>query len=128
MLAPPCYPKIPGRHIGVNGRPGGGVGAVADHHRRDEHAVAAHEGVLAYRGAVLVHAVVVGKDHPGPDVGPGADLRVAHVGQVRDLAAGADRGVLELDVAADVPVGLDPGARPQVGVRPDGDPGTKLDL
>src|SRR5690606_31878214 len=74
---------------------------VADPDRGDEGVVGAGLGVVADRGPVLVGAVVVGEDRAGPDVGLLADLGVSDVGQVRDLGAVPDLGVLGLDVRPD---------------------------
>src|SRR5579875_2208468 len=75
---------------------------------------------------VLGYAVVVGEDRGGADVGVRADVRVAHVRQVRHLGALADHGVLHLDVAAG------PCARPQLRAGPEvgerADAGTGPDL
>src|SRR5690606_16454875 len=70
-------------------------------------------------GAVLVHTVVVHGHRRGTDVGVLADGRVADVGEVRDLAALADLGVLRLDERADLALAPQPGAGPQVGERSD---------
>ena len=71
-------------------------------------------------GAVLVHAVVVGRDRAGPDVGALTDGRVADVRQVRHFGTTAERRVLRLDERADFAVLADYCAGAQVGERADG--------
>ena len=63
------------------------VRAVADRHRRDQHAVAADVHVVADHRAVLVRAVVVGGDAAGAVVDARADRGVAEVGEVVGLRA-----------------------------------------
>ena len=89
-------------HVATDDAAGAGVRAVADGHRGDEHVVGARAGVRADGRAVLVDAVVVDGHRRGADVRVLADRRVAHVGQVRDLRAGADLRVLRLDERADL--------------------------
>ena len=69
--------------------------------------------------AVLSHSVVVDEDRRRADVGAHADLGVADVRQVRHLGAGADHGVLGLDVRADLAAVAEAGAWPEVGKRAD---------
>src|SRR6185436_6238578 len=64
--------------------------------------------------------VVVRGDGRGAEVGPLADLGVADVGQVRDLRAGADVGVLDLDERARLAPAPQDGAGAQVRVGADG--------
>ena len=94
--------------------------------RRHQHGVRADAHVVADRGMVLGHPVVVHEDRRRADVRVLADVRVAHVGQVRHLGPLAHRGVLQLDVAADVRPRADPGARAQPGERPDARAGADL--
>ena len=94
-----------------------GVGAVADGHRRDEHGVRAGAHVRADGGALLGRAVVVDEHAGRADVAVLADVGVADVGQVRHLGAGADGGVLGLDERAELAVGAQHGAGPQVRER-----------
>src|SRR5436190_1154427 len=67
------------------------------------------------RRAVLVAAVVVGGDVAGGDVAVLADVGVADVGEVRDLRARADLGVLDLDKRAGLGLRVQVGAGAQVG-------------
>ena len=112
-----------GRHVLGDHRTGRGVRPVPDAQRRHQHGVRADAHVIAHRGAVLGHPVVVHEDRGRADVRLLADVRVAHVGQVRHLGPLADRGVLQLHVGADMRSRADPGARPQPGVRTDVAPG-----
>ena len=73
-------------------------------------------------GAVLGHAVVVGEDRAGADVGALTDLGVTDVGQVRHLGAVGDRRVLGLHERADLPGDPELRARPEVGERTDTGP------
>src|SRR5690606_5542051 len=99
-----------------------GVGAVTDGDGGDEHVVGAGARARPDLRAVLVHAVVVDEDGRGADVRVLADLRVADVGQVRHLRAGADLGVLRLDERPDLAVLAEHRVLTQVGERPDGRP------
>src|SRR5262249_13756936 len=107
-------------HVAGDDRTRTRVRALADLDRRHEHRVRAGAGVLPDLGAVLLLAVVVRGDVPGPDVGAGADLGVAHIGEVRHLGALADLRVLHLDERADVRAGGEAGTGPQRHVRADG--------
>ena len=51
---------------------------------------------------MLVEAVVVAGDGAGADIGAGADLGVADIGQMIDLGAGVDQRRLGLDEVADL--------------------------
>ena len=70
-----------------DGRAAADGGAVAERHRRHQHAVAADVHVGADHGAVLVGAVVVGGDAAGAEVDALAHRGVAQVGQVVGLGA-----------------------------------------
>src|SRR6058998_1294070 len=69
--------------------------------RPNQGRVRADEGAPADRGAVLREPVVVAGDGAGADIRVGADGRVADVGEVVHLRAGAELGVLDLDEVAD---------------------------
>src|SRR5947209_5551530 len=92
-----------------------GVGVVADGNRGHEGHVHAGVHARADLGAVLGGAVVVGGDGAGPQVGVGADVGVAHVGQMRDLGPGADVRVLDLHEGAGLGALLELGPGAQVG-------------
>ena len=51
---------------------------------------------------LLVHAVVVARDRAGADVDVVADRRIAEIGEVHRLRAGAEHGLLHLDEVADL--------------------------
>jgi len=51
---------------------------------------------------VFVHAVVVGNNRAGAEVGFAADFGVADVGEVVGFGAFADGGVFDFDEVADV--------------------------
>src|SRR5215470_108799 len=76
-----------GRNIVRNCRAGSDVSAIPDTNRRDEDRVAADENLVANRGRVFVHAVVVAGDGAGPDVCFGAEFGVADVGKMRNFRA-----------------------------------------
>ena len=101
-----------------NGRARGYVAALADLDGRDEVDVAADKTVFAHDGAALFFAVVVAEHHPAADVAVLPDLRVAHIGQVRDLRAAADARVFDLDEIPDAAVFPDLRARAQMRERP----------
>ncbi len=119
MLPGPGDPEGARRHVTGDDRTGGGVGAVADAHRRHQHRVDADERPGADRRAVLRGAVVVGGDRAGPDVRSRADVGVADVRQVRHLRPGADGGILDLDERARLGARLEHRSGPQIGERAD---------
>src|SRR5699024_3536 len=102
------------------------IGALAHRHRRHQIGVAADEGVVPDGATVLLHAVVVGGDGAAAEVDPAAHVAVPHIGQVGDLGAVADDGVLHLhevphlDVVPDGAAGADVGEGPHVGAAADG--------
>src|ERR1035437_1676326 len=98
---------------------GARVGVVADAHRGNECGVDADLDPGADRGAVLAVAVVVGGDRAGADVRRLTDIGIADVGQVGNLAAGPDVGVLDLDERARLGPLPQDGARPQICERAD---------
>ncbi|OEI69381.1 hypothetical protein Cus16_1225 [Curtobacterium sp. ER1/6] len=110
----------PGRYVLADGRTRAGVRPVPNPNRGDEHVVRAGADVRPDLGPVLVHAVVVRGDRVRADVGLLADLGVADVRQVRDLAAASDDRVLRLDEGADLAPLAEDRARTQVGEGADG--------
>ena len=67
----------------------------------------------------LLNAVVIAGDRAGADIGAGADVAVADIGEVVGLGAGAEPGGLDLDEIADMHVCLEHRAGAQPGKRPD---------
>src|SRR3954467_1876781 len=80
-------------------RPGPSVCVVADFYGSDEGGVNPGVNVLPDLGAIFVAPVVVRRDGAGSEVGPLPHLGVADVGEVGNLGAGADLGVLDLHEA-----------------------------
>jgi hypothetical protein len=70
------------RHVRGDDGAGADIGAVADFHRRHQRGVGAGEGARADRGLVLEEAVVVAGDGAGAEVGVGADMDVADIGEM----------------------------------------------
>ncbi|MPM51431.1 hypothetical protein SDC9_98180 [bioreactor metagenome] len=101
-------------YIVRNGGACGYVGAAAHPNRRDEVCVAAHEGPVAHHGAELGRAVVIDRHRAAAQIHVFADVRVSHIGQMRDLGAVADDGVLQLHKV------------PHLGVLPHGAAGTNV--
>ena len=93
------------------------IGAVADRDRRDQRGVRADKRALADDRAEFAEAVVVAGDRAGADIGPGADVAVAEIGEVTGLDAGAEPGRLDLDEIADMDLGLEHRTRAQPGKR-----------
>src|SRR5215813_8981602 len=77
--------ESPGRHVVRHDRPRARLGTVAHVDRRNKRRVHTRVYTVSDRGAVLVLAVVVRGDRAGTEVGVGADLGVADVGEVRHL-------------------------------------------
>ena len=113
----PC--RAPRRDVVGDHAARSGVGPVADCDRRDEGRVDARLDARADRRAVLADPVVVGGEVAGADVRALPDVRVADVGQVRHLRAGADLGVLDLHERPRLGFAVQVGGGAQVGERPD---------
>ena len=117
---PQCLPGAaqcegPGRHVGGDHRAGASGRTIAKAHGRYERAVGADEHVFAQHRAELVRTVVVAGDGAGADVGPGADIRIAQIGQVSGFRALTQLRVLHLDEVADVRLGTEHRAGTQAG-------------
>ena len=108
-----------GRHVRRDDAAGRDIGAVADRDRRDQRRVRADKRALADCRAPLVNAVVIAGDRAGADIGAGADIAVAEIGEVVGLDPGAEPGRLDLDEIADMHVFFEHRARAQPGERPD---------
>lgn len=63
---------------------------------------------------MLVDAVIIAGDGPGPDVDSLSHLRVPDIGEVIDLGSGPDDGVLDLDKVSDVGRLMDLGSGTEV--------------
>ena len=109
------------RHVLANHRAGRRIGVVAHRHRRHERRVDTHLHARADCGPVLAVAVVVGRDRAGAQVRALADVGVADVGEMRDLAPRPDFRVLDLDERARLRPLAQDRPRAQIGERPDGD-------
>ena len=70
---------------------------------------------LPMRGAVLHHAVIVAGDGARADIGELAHIGIAQIGQVADLDAFVEDGILDLDKVADMHVLGQFGAGAQAG-------------
>ena len=116
-LLGPFDPQRPGRDILGDHRAGPSVCVIADVYRGDEHRVRTDSRTFPDLRPVLAKAVVVDGDRSGSDVGPGADLGVADVGQVRDLGPLPDLRALDLDEGARLGPLAQRRARAQVGER-----------
>src|SRR2546421_7761619 len=103
------------RHVLGHHRAGPGARSLAKSDGRDQHGVHAGEGTVPDLGPVLVGAVEIGRNRTGADVGVRAEVGVAQVGHVRDLAAPAHFGADQFGEAADVDVLGDLGARSELG-------------
>ena len=106
----------PGGTSSPDDRTGAGVSAVPDGrpvprmcYRNPVRTVGADGGL------VFGYPVVVDEHRRGADVAAFADRRVTDVGEVRDLSAPPDRGILHLDEGADLAVLAELCAGPQVG-------------
>src|SRR5918995_19898 len=102
---------------------------VANLHGRNKHIVAAGVDITADHGPLLLVELlrpVVGGDRAGTDIRPFADLGVPDVGEVGNLDALAERGVLHLDERAHLGFGGQHRSRPQIGERTDHRPGPDL--
>src|SRR5204863_1093713 len=108
-----------GRDVVGDHRAGSGPRPISDRHGRDEHSVAGRADVTPDGGALLPGPIVVGGDVACTDIGAGANLRVADVGEMGDLGILAERGVLDLDERPGLGAGADVGPRPQVAERAD---------
>ena len=109
-----------GRHVVGHSGPGGDICALPDVHGRDEIGVAADKRVVVNDGAGFFHAVIVDRDRAAAEVDVFAYVAVADVGQVGDLRAVADGGVLDLHKIAAAHVRADTRTRTDVGEGADG--------
>ena len=75
---------------------------------------------VADQRLVLGEAVVVAGDGAGAEIGVGADMGVADIGEMVDLDAGLQRRGLGLDEIADPGAFAERGAGPQARVGTDG--------
>ena len=107
------------RHVAGDDAAGGDDRAVADRDRRHQRRVRADKRALADNRAELVKAVVIAGDRAGADIGAGADVAVAEIGEVVGLGPGAEPGRLDLDEIADMHVALEHRAGTQPRVRAD---------
>src|SRR5690606_5895142 len=107
------------RDILSNGRACGGGRHCTYRYRRHQRRVRADEGTVADTGHELVHPIVVAGDGTRADIRAAAHLRVTDVGQVIDLRAGTQHGLLGLDKVADLGSGVQPGTGTQPGIRTD---------
>lgn len=76
------------------------------------------EAVVTDLGAVLVIAVVVDNDRAAAEVDALTDGRVTDIGQVRNLGAVADGGLLQLYKVADAAAVTDHALRADIGNGP----------
>ena len=83
-----------GRDVVGDGGACGDVRTVPDRDGRDEVRVAADEGVIPDGGAVFFRAVIVDRHGAAAEVAVPADIAVTDVGEVRDLGAVGNVGVL----------------------------------
>src|SRR5690606_28104384 len=97
-----------------------GIGAITHGHRSDEHGVGTGAHMGADGGVVLVHTVIVDEHGGGPDVGVLTDGGIADVGQVGDLGATADGGLLGFHETTELALRAELGARTDVGEGADG--------
>src|SRR5215510_8872421 len=102
--------------------PGGERRAAPYAHRRDQLGIRTDEDIVLDDRPVLVRAVIIARDRAGADVDPAADRRIADVGQVVRLRAGADLARLDLDEVADVDFLGEPDAGAEAGVGTDAAP------
>ena len=125
LLGPGHGQRVRG-HILGDGGTRRDIGTRAHSHRRHHIGVAADEGAVLNGAAVLLHAVIVGGDGAAAEVDMAAHIAVPHIGEMGDLGAVADGGVLHLhevahlDVVPDGAAGAHVGKGPHVGAAADG--------
>ena len=73
--------------------------------------VAAHEGIIADDGAVLLFTVVVNGNAAAAHVNTAADIAIADIGQVGQLSAFAHIGVLHFYIVTNLHMVADDGVR-----------------
>src|SRR4029079_1118555 len=110
--------RVGGNVAGDHGA-GSGPRPISDRYGGDEDSVAGRADITTDRGALLPLSIVVGGDVDCTDVRFLAALRVADVGEVRDLGPRPDRRVLDLDERPRLGVGADVGPRAQAAEGPD---------
>jgi hypothetical protein len=117
-LPPPRDAERAGRNVLGNRGSGADVGTLPDAHRRDQLRVAADECFVFDDRFMLLPAVVVAGNGPGPDIDAGADGRVAQICQMVDLRPLPQRRLLEFHEVTDLGFRADVAGGSQMGKRP----------
>ena len=94
--------------------------AVPHTNRRDQVAVASQKSAFPHAGTGFAFSVIVDEHHPAPDIDTFAEIRVSHIGKMRQLASVADIRIFTFDERADAHTASDIRPRTQMRVRPDG--------
>src|SRR5262245_13432008 len=92
----------------------GHVDIIGKSDRRDQRCIAAHLDTIADFRFVFVESVVVARNRAGADVGILADGSIAKIGEMVGLGSGPELRLLGLDEIADVNMGTQFRARPEV--------------
>ncbi|GFP26381.1 hypothetical protein HKBW3S25_01874, partial [Candidatus Hakubella thermalkaliphila] len=112
-------------HVLVDAATPGNKRAVGQSYGGDQNTVGTHKNPLSNAGSVLLEAVVVGGDHPGPNIGLLSHLGVTQVSQMPGFGSLAQASVFEFDKIAHVrpffqmSLGAQAGKRPHLGLAGD---------
>ena len=118
FFLPPIKDQSARGHILPDCGCGGNIRVVVDGQRGDQGRIRADLDAVSDPGLMLAEAVIVAGDRARPDIGLTADLGVANIGQVFGLGPLADGGFFDLNEIADLGVGGQNGAAPQMRKRP----------
>src|SRR5689334_10126947 len=87
-LAPTANSKRVWRHVIGDYRPRADVGSLPDRNRSHQRRVRADENILTDFGVIFSQTVVVTSNCPGSNIGAGAHLSIADIGQMVRLGTG----------------------------------------
>ena len=105
------------RDILGNGSAGACYGVGSDINGSHHHSIGTDEGSVANGGRIFMFAIVIACDRAGAHVHALAHGGVTDIGEVRNLGAAADGGLLDLHVRAGLRAVEHVSARAQIGAR-----------
>src|SRR5262249_43320932 len=108
-----------GLHVARDDAAGGNEGPLADLDRSHQRSIGPDEGARPDLCQILIDAIVVAADCAGAAIGSRPDAGIADIGQMVDLGARLDHGLLDLDEIADMDIARQGCAGAKPGKRAD---------